>query len=182
MQILIDDLLQGKELNRGERKIHLRHMQRTIFSFCQAKSSKSTFVNIETPLFGPIVGEPFIEEEDDNPSQMIEHEEQEIDPVLPEQVNEQATLTIEAPVQGPDTTDSQPQITSTVGIEDNVFKEICAEDLERLEKERNENPELVYETAESEESPVEQEASKRRKLNDVIDEGLTVQSVQRQLT
>ena len=59
LQLIIDDLLSGVELNKGNKKIRLRHMQKTIFSYCQAQAKKLSYVNIEVPLFGPIIGQPF---------------------------------------------------------------------------------------------------------------------------
>ena len=62
-------MLDCQVLNRGDWKIKLKHMLRQAFSYCLSTNKRSGFTINQVPLFGPIVGEDFVEEEvvsDDN--------------------------------------------------------------------------------------------------------------------
>ena len=57
-------MLHDHVLNRGDRKIKPKHMSRQAFSYCLSTSKRYGFTINQVPLFGPIVGEVFVEEEE----------------------------------------------------------------------------------------------------------------------
>ena len=65
-QIIINGLLHDKVLNKDDKKIKLQHMIKSVFANYLSHNKRSEIDIIEVALFGPIIGEPFVEEEEDD--------------------------------------------------------------------------------------------------------------------
>ena len=65
LQIIMNDLLQDKVVNKGYNKIKLQQMTKYVFANCLSQNKRFEIEIIEVALFGPIIGQPFVEEDED---------------------------------------------------------------------------------------------------------------------
>ena len=129
LQIILNDLFQDKVVNKGANKLKLQHMTKSVFANCLSHNKRSSVEIIEVALFGPIIGQPFVEQDEDD------DEEENEDTAVPEADEEQEgqTITIieEPAKEPPKETAQEPVIVPQVQETDNVFEEILREETQQ---------------------------------------------------
>ena len=122
LQIILNDLLQDKVINKGTNKLKIQHMTKPVFANCLSQNKRLGVEIIDVAMFGPIIGQPFVEEDDE------EEEEQE------QQEQQEGTTTIiteEPALESQEETTQEPVIDPPVQESDNVFEEIEREEAQQ---------------------------------------------------
>ena len=125
LQIILNDLLQDKVINKGANKLKLQHMTKSVFTNCLSQNKRSSVEIIEVAMFGPITGQPFVEEDDDEEEKEEEQEQEE------QQEGTTTIITEEPALELQEETTQEPVIDSPVQESDNVFEEIEREEAQQ---------------------------------------------------
>ena len=137
LQIIINDLLHDKVVNKGANKLKLQHMTKSVYANCLSQNKRSGVEIIEVALFGPIIGQSFVEENDEEEEEQASKEQQEGTTIIitEEPAQEWPEATAQEPVFDP------PVIDSPIQETENVFDEIEREEAQQaLEQTSQEIP------------------------------------------
>ena len=125
LQIILNDLLKDKVINKGTNKLKLQHMTKSVYANCLSQNKRSGVEIIEVALFGPIIGQTFVEEEEQEEEEEEEQEEEQEEGIL--------TIISEEPAQElPEATTQEPVIEPSIEETENVFEEIEREEAQQL--------------------------------------------------